>query len=383
MIVFVSNYYNHHQSGLSEALYRLTGGEYCFIATEKMKQYRKELGYREETAAPFLLLAYKNKENRKEAKRKINQADVVICGSAPEKLLRPRLRSGKLTFRYSERIFKNGCKKWQLPLRTVKYFFRHGRYENLYLLCASAYTAADYAKCGVFRGKAYKWGYFPQVKQYENEKDLMAGKSEMPVLLWVGRLIDLKHPEAIIEIAGRLKQAGCEFRLDIIGTGELENDLKKMVCSMQLEAQVRFLGAMKPEEVRTHMERANIYLFTSDFHEGWGAVLNESMNSGCAVVASHAIGSVPYLLKHGENGLIYKNGDLDDFYEKVKLLLEDRQLREKLGSCAYKTMTELWNAHVAAERFLQLSKAVCSRNDGDLYHDGPCSRADVLENDWF
>jgi hypothetical protein len=37
---------------------------------------------------------------------------------------------------------------------------------------------------------------------------------------------------------------------------------------------------MPPEEVRVHMEQSNIYLFTSDFGEGWGAVLNEAMNSG-------------------------------------------------------------------------------------------------------
>ena len=49
------------------------------------------------------------------------------------------------------------------------------------------------------------------------------------------------------------------------------------------------------------MEKSEIFLFTSDKGEGWGAVLNESMNSACAVVASHAIGSVPFLLKDGEN----------------------------------------------------------------------------------
>ncbi len=49
------------------------------------------------------------------------------------------------------------------------------------------------------------------------------------------------------------------------------------------------LGAMSPDKVRAYMERADVFLFTSDFNEGWGAVLNESMNSGCAVVASHAM----------------------------------------------------------------------------------------------
>ena len=48
--------------------------------------------------------------------------------------------------------------------------------------------------------------------------------------------------------------------------------------------------------------------------EGWGAVLNEAMNSGCACIASHAIGSAGFLIEHGENGFVYRDGDMDDFY---------------------------------------------------------------------
>lgn len=55
-------------------------------------------------------------------------------------------------------------------------------------------------------------------------------------------------------------------------------------------------------KVREHMEDADIFLFTSDYNGGRGAVLNESMNSGCMVAASHAIGSVPFLLEDGKRG---------------------------------------------------------------------------------
>ena len=57
------------------------------------------------------------------------------------------------------------------------------------------------------------------------------------------------------------------------------------------------------------MEKTGIFLFTSDRQEGWGAVLNEAMNSGCAVVASHLIGAVPFLKKKKKNGLVYSSGD--------------------------------------------------------------------------
>jgi glycosyltransferase involved in cell wall biosynthesis len=83
---------------------------------------------------------------------------------------------------------------------------------------------------------------------------------------------------------------------------------------------------MAPEAVRDHMEAADIFLFTSDFNEGWGAVLNESMNSACAVVASHAIGSVPFLLKDGENGFIQTL--LEMYAETVNVLTDNKPADE-------------------------------------------------------
>ena len=79
------------------------------------------------------------------------------------------------------------------------------------------------------------------------------------------------------------------------------------------------------------------------------------MNSGCAVVASHAIGSVPFLVEDGVNGLIYENGNESDLIKKVEFLLENAEARVKIGRTAYKTMVEIWNAENAAARLLELS----------------------------
>ena len=164
----------------------------------------------------------------------------------------------------------------------------------------------------------------------------------------------------------------------------MEKKISEMIKTKGLEDCVFMLGALKPDEVRLHMEKSQIFLFTSDFNEGWGAVLNESMNSGCAVVASHAIGSVPYLIEDGKNGLIYKNGDLDDLYEKVKYLLDKAEIGEEIGKNAYETLINTWNAEVAAERFLNLAEKLSKGETIDnLYHSGPCSKAKKLKNKWY
>lgn len=381
-VVFVSNYFNHHQKPFSDAMAALC--DYTFVETGAMSEERRQMGYGM-SSLPFYVIPQERFLAEPEAiQQLITDADVVILGGAPDDLFVPRLRQGKLTFRYSERLYKEGTPLRRLPHDLVSAWLHHGRFQKypLYMLCASAYTAADAAWSGNYRGRCYKWGYFPETREYAWET-LAEKKGKGPVsILWVGRMIDWKHPEAAVLTAERLKRDGFDFRIDYIGNGEMEPELRRMIADRGLEDCVHLLGAMKPEQVRDHMEQTDIFLFTSDRNEGWGAVLNEAMNSGCAVAASHAVGSVPFLLRHGENGLIFRSGDWDDLYRKVKRLIEDSALRERCGRAAYETITGEWNAKEAARRFLRLAEALAAGEDTPFTH-GPCSRAEVLQDDWF
>lgn len=391
-IVFLTNCYNHHQAPLAEALWNKTNGDFYFIETQQMTQERKNMGWGEKNYPSYVVPYDCYKSKKHEIQKVINNADVVIMGSAPDELLLERLSHRKLTFRYSERMFKTECPQWQIPLRIVKNYYRFGRHKSEYLLCSSAYTAGDFERVKTFKGKCYKWGYFPEVKRYDvaelMKKKLSvtsAGlKHPQASILWAGRLIGWKHPDASIRVAASLKEKGYSFRMSIIGDGEMKEQLQKMIIDNDLSSRVEMLGSMSPKEVREHMEKADIYLFTSDFNEGWGAVLNEAMNSGCAVVASHAIGSVPFLIRNGENGFVYENGNQEQLEQRVEALLSDQNYRSKLGINAYKTLSETWNADVAAERFIALADLLRAKKDvSNLFLDGPCSVAERINNDWF
>ena len=379
-VVFASNFMTHHQLPFSDAMAANPEIEYYFIATATVPEARKNLGYRDmNSSRDYIISTYASEEKRAQAIQLCDSADVVICGSAPEYLIKNRLKSQKLTFRYSERIYKKKRPFYEMPLRAVKYYWKHSRHKNLYLLCASAFTAADYAKTATFLEKTYKWGYFPETIKYDDIDSLINNKAPNS-LLWVGRFIDWKHPECAIEVAKRLRDDGYTFNLDIIGDGEMRPILESMIKEHNLADCVRLCGSMSPEEVRKHMEKAQIFLFTSDRQEGWGAVLNESMNSACAVVASSAIGSVPFLLSDGANGFIYKDGNIDDLYDKVKRLLEDKSLRISTGLGAYKTLIGEWNAETAAYRLIELSKTLLGgENKPMLFETGPCSKAEIIK----
>lgn len=375
-LVFASNFFNHHQKPISDALSKLDGMEYFFLSFSPMPDERKNMGYDDHNDPPYVIRVYESDEKMEHGLQLINDADAVIFGSMPYCYLRNRIRNNQLVISYSERPLKKGK---QLYKYIPRWFLWHWKYPNkkkIYLLCASAFTASDFAKYGLFKNKVFKWGYFPETIRYDSIEELLAHK-EKNHLLWCGRFLDWKHPDDAILVAKKLRDDGYDFKLSIIGTGEMNEQLRTMVAEDHLEDYVHFCGTMLPENVRRYMEKTGIYLFTSDRREGWGAVLNEAMNSGCAVIASHEIGAVPYLIQDGQNGLIYESGNVDMLYEKAKCLLENGKNQNQMGRNAYEGISTLWNAEVAAQRLAVLIQSLLTDSqEASCFEDGPCSRAD-------
>lgn len=370
--VFVTNYYNHHQAFFAREMDKQTEHRFYFIETGQMSEERKKMGWGQEQKPSYVLQLYLNPETKRKCENLIRNADVVIWGSCPFSVIRHRLWKKKMTFAYSERIFKKGYHGFEFWGRAIKYFLRLALYrKNHYLLCASAYAASDYAKIGLFQNRTFKWGYFPEMKQYDLDKlFIQKNNNKRPSILWVARLIEWKHPEAVILLAEGLKAKGYLFDIDLIGNGVLEGKIKTMIEEHHLDDCVHMLGVMSPEEVRTHMEKANIFLFTSDQNEGWGAVLNEAMNSACAVIARDSIGSVPFLLRNGTNGMIYhSDAELEGCVKKV---IENPGFAKQIGVEAYYTIIKEWNAHIAVFRLLEI---VNSRMISTRWQEGPISKA--------
>lgn len=378
-LVFASNYFNHHQKPICERLYSHLGEDFVFLATKPMREERKKLGYDTEELPDYVVCAYDMEKNRKKAMELIDMADVVIIGSAPWDLMKNRIKTGKIIVKYTERPLKEGLNLIKYLPRLIKWHSQMPQNKPIYLLCASAYTLGDYSRFFLFKNRAYKWGYFPKVNLCD---ETVIDSKEENTILWCGRFLDWKHPDDVLLMADSLKKQGISFRLKFIGTGEMEKKLKAQAKALALIDIVEFSGSMPPDEVRKNMEKSQIFIATSDFREGWGAVINEAMASGCAVVASHAMGSVPFLIKDGENGFIYKSGNVVELTQKVKKLLKDKNLSRKIGKSAFVTANNEWNPDVAADRLYELCKGLV-RGESVVYSEGPCSHAKVIFNNWI
>jgi len=373
-ILFVSNFFNHHQAALCDALYQQTGGNFRFLETAALPWEQLALGY------PHLKRSYllSWQENEAVARELLRRADVVLAGEAPPELVRIRVKAGKLLFRYSERPLRNGAQWGKYLPRLLRWHWWNPPGKPIYLLSAGAYTAGDYARFGLFRNRAFQWGYFPEFRE---NSQLTKDPTR---ILWCGRLLELKHPELALEAAAALYRQGCRFTLTFLGQGPEEEALKRLARRCGMEHCVSFPGPVSAEQVRQEMERTGIFLFTSDRREGWGVVLNEAMNSRCAVIASHAPGSVPVLLENGKNGIVFPSGDLRALAEALGRLLKDPQEQQRLGAAAYDTIRGLWNPDTAARRLICLSEELLSGGDGQAcFSRGPCAPAKNLSERWF
>ncbi len=385
VITFVSNYINHHQLPFCRAMLDMGPGvEFHFVQTMPMEEKRKEMGWAvDEKELPFLVLSYEEPDRAKEL---ISESDVVIFGwteGLTREAEQERISAGKRSFRMSERIYREGQWKVVSPRGLREKYKDHIRFRKqpVYLLCTGAYVASDFALIHAYPGKMLKWGYFPEVPKVEKS----AGINGPIRLCWAGRLIDLKHPEFAIKLATKLKELGREnpekyaFTMDIVGDGPLLGHLREQARSHGLEDNVRFCGGVKPAKVLDYMSEADVFLFTSNYLEGWGAVVNEAMGSCCAVVASNEAGAVPFLIESGCNGLAYRRGSYSDFETQVLSLFEEPQKIRRLGQNAAQTINNTWNARNAAKEFVRFCKEMQNGCNPKPANAGPMSSAAILK----
>lgn len=378
-LTFFTNHVHHHQIPLADEFFKHLGHNYRYVEMEKLPECAIKGGYDPSISRSYILRAYESEANMIEAKRLMIESDVVMGVAGPKGYAEQRQKLNKITFNYSERWNKRSLIHALDPrvlYRIYKSFFRF-RNKRSYLLCASAFAAKDANFYFCYPNKCYKWGYFTAVSEkleVETSEQHTHTSRNIPKIMWCSRFLKWKHPELPVMLAARLKREGYDFVINMFGYGEELERCKILSKKLKVEDVVMFRGTLANKEILKEMHQHDIFLFTSDKAEGWGAVLNEAMSQGCAVVASDKIGSVPFLIQDEENGLMFKSEDINSLYEKVKLLIDDSQFRIKISKNAVDTMNNIWNPQNAAIRFLQLVDSIQNNKDTP-FTDGPCSKA--------
>ena len=161
-----------------------------------------------------------------------------------------------------------------------------------------------------------------------------------PMILFSGRLERRKGIHLCGEIVSKtLAQRSATF---VFAGDDLFDYWKGTLLpgweTQKLQGSVRHLGRLSLDEIRSGLRESDIFLLPSLWENCPYSCL-EAMAAGCAIVASDQ-GGVPELIRHGENGLLARCGDAADFASCLVRLLDDADLRRKLGAAARRTIEQ-------------------------------------------
>ncbi len=155
----------------------------------------------------------------------------------------------------------------------------------------------------------------------------------------IGRLVPQKAQEHLIELAVILKKTLPNFVIKIGGTGKLENELKEKAKQLKVEKYIDFIGFV--ENPKQFLEQIDIFVLTSKW-EGFGYVIVEAGACRKPVVA-YNISSNPEIVSNNKTGFLVDFYDLKAMSEKIILLSENKELREKTGNAGRKQAENKFN----------------------------------------
>jgi glycosyltransferase involved in cell wall biosynthesis len=148
------------------------------------------------------------------------------------------------------------------------------------------------------------------------------------VFVTIGRLTKQKNQflllQSLAEARGRI---GAPIRCLIVGTGELEFQLKSASCGLGISDCVQFLGNRR--DIPHLLSAADVFVLSSDW-EGNPLSLMEAMAAGKPVIAT-TVGGVPEMLEHSESGLLVPQGSVQALAHAMILLASNPPIRDRLG----------------------------------------------------
>ena len=191
----------------------------------------------------------------------------------------------------------------------------------------------------------------PFYRRSDAEKETIKRKYGLPldklIITCVANLRPPKGHEYLIRALHELKGEGPDFLTLFVGDGPLRGKLEELVRELGLKEQIRFLGFKDREEIPRILAITDIFVLPS-LWEGLPTAIIEAMAAGCPIVASNVAGT-PEVVVDGETGFLVPPRDPRALAEKIKLLLQDKTLREKMGRAGIERVKQ----HFTIERMVR------------------------------
>jgi glycosyltransferase involved in cell wall biosynthesis len=177
-----------------------------------------------------------------------------------------------------------------------------------------------------------------------NPAKKIARNGAKPEILSIGRFVPKKGFPVLITALGRVKEKGCEFHCNIVGGGELQNELEALARELGLQENISFHGKKSQTELLAFYQTADLFALACEVQEdgdrdGIPNVLVEAMAMKIPVVSTR-ISGIPELIIHNETGLLVEQKNPEALAEAISSLLQNHELARQLTESGLRKVQE-------------------------------------------
>jgi glycosyltransferase involved in cell wall biosynthesis len=185
-----------------------------------------------------------------------------------------------------------------------------------------------------------------------------ASAPDCPLIVSIGRLVEKKGFQDLLQALFLLKNRGQRFRCTIYGDGPLRGQLESWIKEHGMAGDVVLMGDRPQEELISVYQSASLFVLTpvqteDGDRDGVPNVLVEAMAVGLPVITT-AVAGIPELVDHDQNGLLYQPHDPEGISTGMLELLGNLEKRRQFGSAASKKVREHFNIEQAARQLKTL-----------------------------
>jgi glycosyltransferase involved in cell wall biosynthesis len=153
-----------------------------------------------------------------------------------------------------------------------------------------------------------------------------------PIVLYAAKFVPRKRAGDLIRAAALLRRSGHAFHLVMVGSGEMEAELRALALALDLD-NVRFAGFVNQSALPGVYAASDIFVLPSQ-NEPWGLTVNEAMCAGLPVIVSAEVGCATDLVRDGVNGVTFPAGNVEALAGALRPLIEDAALRRRMGAAS-------------------------------------------------
>lgn len=311
--IFWQNILSPHQAAFLRCLAD-SGHEVTVVATESMTRDRLALGWKvPDMGRARVVIGPDAVETRRLVESSPKEAIHVIAGARWTRLgnraTQHCLASGRRLGIMSEGPDPRGVLGYG---RRVKYMMeRYARGFHYDFVLAMGEMGVDWFRCcGYPASIVFPFAYVTDPARLAHTN----GPANAVSLLYAGRFIARKGLDLLLSAFAAVPPNGA--KLYLLGEGRKKQHLQGYARSLGIQSRIVWLANRKSDEVKMEMEKADVTLLPSQ-HDGWGAVVNESLMVGTPVICSAACGATE-LLQEPWLGTVFRSGDVEDLAKSLK-----------------------------------------------------------------